>query len=255
MPLTIIKPRRLYQHVADQLRALIDTGEYAVGDRLPTERELAVRLGVSRPTVREALIALEVNGRVRIRVGSGIYVLAPPSRLEAPVAPIAGPFDLLRARALIEGEVAARAAERISKSDIATLDHILDDMDDAAHPGPTTLSLDRAFHIAVADILGNDAITKIVGDLFDQRINPYFEGLARHFENAASWQSALGEHRSVRNALAKGDAATARTAMQSHMQNAQERFSRAFGDGVPSVPVEPLVQAQAAVVTKRRKSQ
>ena len=73
MPLEAIEPRRLYRQIADQLRHLIDQGEYAVGSRLPAERVLADRLGVSRPTVREALIALEVEGRLKIRVGSGIF--------------------------------------------------------------------------------------------------------------------------------------------------------------------------------------
>ena len=77
MPLEAVEARRLYRQVADQLRALIDSGEYGVGSRLPTERDLAEQLKVSRPTVREALIALEVEGRVRIRVGSGIYVSEP----------------------------------------------------------------------------------------------------------------------------------------------------------------------------------
>ncbi|TIU09927.1 MAG: winged helix-turn-helix transcriptional regulator, partial [Mesorhizobium sp.] len=62
MPIQAVEPRRLYRQIADQLRQLIDAGEFAVGDRLPTERELADQLGISRPTVREALIALEVEG-------------------------------------------------------------------------------------------------------------------------------------------------------------------------------------------------
>ena len=64
----------LYRQVADQIRTLIESGEFAVGERLPGERELAEKLGVSRPTIREALIALEVEGLVHIRMGSGIYV-------------------------------------------------------------------------------------------------------------------------------------------------------------------------------------
>ncbi|TIX85399.1 MAG: FadR family transcriptional regulator, partial [Mesorhizobium sp.] len=71
MPIQAVEPRRLYRQIADQLRQLIDAGEFAVGERLPTEREPADQLGISRPTVREALIALEVEGRIRIRVGSG----------------------------------------------------------------------------------------------------------------------------------------------------------------------------------------
>jgi DNA-binding FadR family transcriptional regulator len=76
MPLQTIEPRRLYRQIADQLRVLIDGGEFPAGARLPPERDLAVQLGVSRPSVREALIALEVEGRVEVRMGSGIYVRA-----------------------------------------------------------------------------------------------------------------------------------------------------------------------------------
>ena len=99
MPLEAVEASRLYRQVADQLRSLIDSGEYAVGSRLPTERELAEQLKISRPTVREALIALEVEGRVRIRVGSGIYVTEPADAAPAPSAVIEGPFELLRAMA------------------------------------------------------------------------------------------------------------------------------------------------------------
>src|SRR5712671_6895877 len=74
MPIQTIEPRRLYRQIADQLRSLIEHGEYKVGTRLPPERDLATQLGVSRPSVREALIALEVEGLVEVRMGSGVYV-------------------------------------------------------------------------------------------------------------------------------------------------------------------------------------
>ena len=77
MPFQRIEPRRLYRQIADQIRGLIRSGEFAAGARLPPERDLAKQLGVSRPSVREALIALEVEGLVEVRIGSGIYVLAP----------------------------------------------------------------------------------------------------------------------------------------------------------------------------------
>ena len=113
MPLEAIEPRRLYRQIADQIRQLIDRGEYPVGGRLPAERELADMRGVSRPTVREALIALEVEGRLRIKVGSGIYVNAPPaSEQEAHAGTIEGPFEVLRARAFVESAVAEEAARK-----------------------------------------------------------------------------------------------------------------------------------------------
>ena len=77
MPLQAVEPQRLYRKIADQLRSLVSAGEFVVGHRLPAERDLAVQLGVSRPSVREALIALEVEGVIEVRTGSGIYVRAP----------------------------------------------------------------------------------------------------------------------------------------------------------------------------------
>src|SRR3954468_149124 len=103
MPLQAVESQRLYRQIAEQIRALIARGEFATGSRLPAERDLARQLGVSRPSVREALIALEVEGLVDVRIGSGIYVRAPDAAVatDAPEA-AAGPFELLRARYVIE---------------------------------------------------------------------------------------------------------------------------------------------------------
>ncbi len=249
MPIEAIEPRRLYRQVAEQLRSLMDSGEFAVGSRLPAERELANQLGVSRPTVREALIALEVDGRVRIRVGSGIYVLPRPVEAQPLSAtPIAGPFEIIAARALFEGAIAHQVGSIATVTDIDNLDMILDGMRRIRHPDPQSVAADRAFHVALADILGNDAVTKVVGDLFDQRINPYFARLARHFEDAGSWTAALDEHQIIRNCLAKNDAEGARASMQSHLQKSQIRFSRTFGEA----PAATLKRTEARPVTKPR---
>jgi DNA-binding FadR family transcriptional regulator len=72
MPIQTVEPQRLYRQIAEQLRQLMSSGEFAVGSRLPAERDLATQLGVSRPSVREALIALEVEGMIEVRTGSGI---------------------------------------------------------------------------------------------------------------------------------------------------------------------------------------
>jgi DNA-binding FadR family transcriptional regulator len=261
-------PRRLYRQVADQLRQMIDSGEYPVGGRLPTERELAASLGISRPTVREALIALEVDGRVRIRVGSGIYVLpqpptpatgGPASDLVAPVLPVAGAFEILAARALVEGAIAEQVASRATPADIDAIDAALARLRAVSGARAESIDADRAFHLAIAAALGNDAITKVVADLFDQRINPYFARLASHFENAASWSAALAEHTAIRDRLAARDPAGARIAMHEHLQCSQERFSTAFGDiRAPEATHRlPVARATAthekSAVTLRRK--
>src|SRR6266568_9235541 len=108
MPIHSIEPRRLYRQIADQIRTLIRSREFPAGARLPPERDLARQLGVSRPSVREALIALEVEGYVEVRVGSGVYVLGqrPADRTDTLPAD-SGPSELIRARWLIESECAA----------------------------------------------------------------------------------------------------------------------------------------------------
>src|SRR5512132_3751185 len=98
MPLQAVDSRRLYRQIADQIAALIDRGEYGAGERLPPERDLAKQLGVSRPSVREALIALEVEGYVEVRVGSGVYVVGNVPRASASMPADSGPFELIRAR-------------------------------------------------------------------------------------------------------------------------------------------------------------
>src|SRR5262245_8120713 len=163
-------------------------------------------LGVSRPTVREALIALEVEGRLRIKVGSGIYVIEQqPGGAPIP-EPIAGPFELLKARALVESAVAEEAARLAAGDDIARLDEVLGEAEATPPSWETWIALDRQFHIAVAATLGNAVLVRCVGELFDQRINPYFERLARHFETPTAWQAAQAEHRVVRDAIAAHDA-------------------------------------------------
>jgi DNA-binding FadR family transcriptional regulator len=245
-----VRPRRLYRQVADQLKHLVESGAFAAGDRLPTERELAQQLEISRPTVREALIALEVDGLIDIRMGSGIYVR--PRRVEPDVfaayepavSPIGGPFEILSARALFEGAVAEQAARIATPDSFGAVDAAMSAMESARHPSAERLALDRAFHIALADLLQNDAVTKMIGDLFDQRVHPYFAQLASHFENAGSWGDALAEHATIRDRVAANDSVGAGEAMRLHLMNSQKRFSESFGDGPP--PAEARAASAAA---------
>ena len=109
--------RRLYQQVADRIRAVIHEGQFEVGSRLPPERELALQLGVSRPSLREALIALEIDGRIEIRMGSGVYVCAPPVAAERHTPSLGeSPTELMQARATLEGAVVALAAARVTRA-------------------------------------------------------------------------------------------------------------------------------------------
>ncbi|KPF68117.1 GntR family transcriptional regulator [Bosea sp. AAP35] len=249
MPLEAVGSPRLYRQIADQLRHLIDRREYPVGGRLPPERELAEKLGVSRPSVREALIALEVEGRVRIRMGSGVYVIDRPAG-DLAIAALTdeapeGPFEVLKARELIESAVCAEAGATAGSQDIAILDDILAQMENPELTGDDLVALDRAFHVGIAAVLGNAVLARFVGMLFDQRINPYFRQLASHFENAESWSEALSEHREIRDAIAAGRGHAAQAAMRRHLQRSQERFSQSFGEG-PAPGVQAARRGQAS---------
>ncbi|MBB3310469.1 DNA-binding FadR family transcriptional regulator [Rhizobium sp. BK196] len=227
-----VESRRLYRQVADQIRLMIIRGELAVGHRLPAERDLAERLSVSRPTLREALIVLEVEGYINIRMGSGIYV----TRKSAAEAisnyrePVEGPFELLQARAIIECAISEEAARNAGPQDIALLDKALNAMSGVVEDARAVLVADRAFHTGIAAIVGNATLLRVTGELFDMRMTPYFEKLASHFEGPVSWRTALEEHRVIRDAIAAGDTAGAKAAMRTHLTNSQKRFSESFGE-------------------------
>lgn len=232
MPLQTVENRRLYRQIADQIAALIEKGEYEAGERLPPERDLAKQLGVSRPSVREALIALEVEGYVEVRVGSGVYVSgtragAAPSELPAD----SGPFELIRARWLIEAECAALAAKAATRAQVRAMEEALDQMDAEARRGDMPLASDRLFHLRIAEASGNSALALAVKTLWDQRTGPLFLRLEHHFDTPALWAVALREHREIVAAIARHDGGAARAAMRRHMNQAAKRFSASWGKG------------------------
>ncbi|HEX4883273.1 MAG TPA: FadR/GntR family transcriptional regulator [Casimicrobiaceae bacterium] len=229
MPFQSIEPRRLYRQIADQIRGLIRSGEFQAGARLPPERDLAKQLGVSRPSVREALIALEVEGLVEVRIGSGIYVLSPGQKAPAAGADApAGPFELLRARYVIEGECAALAAKSARKSQVAAIEEALDDMEREHAGGRQPLSADRTFHLRIAEATGNGALVHVIKTLWDERTGPLYQQLEHHYDNPQLWESAMAEHRAVVKAIAAHDAAAAKSAMQRHLNMAYKRFSKGW---------------------------
>jgi DNA-binding FadR family transcriptional regulator len=226
MPLQTVENRRLYRQIADQIAALIEKGEYGAGERLPPERDLAKQLGVSRPSVREALIALEVEGYVEVRVGSGVYVSGPrvgaaPAELSAD----SGPFELIKARSLIEAECAALAAKSATRAQVRAMEEALDEMGAEAARGDMPLASDRLFHLRIAEASGNSALALVVKTLWDQRTGPLFLRLEHHFDTPALWSVAIREHREIVAAIARHDAAGARAAMRRHMKHAAKRFS------------------------------
>jgi DNA-binding FadR family transcriptional regulator len=233
MPLQIVEPQRLYRQIAEQLRSLIASGEISPGKRLPAERDLASQLGVSRPSVREALIALEVEGIIDVRTGSGIYVRScePSTGQTAPRRTDPGewgPLELMRARELVEGEVAALAARNGRRAQIAAIANAHAQMQEEAAAGTIPRAGDEAFHTAVAQACGNEVLRDTVRTYWNARSGPLFERLGDYFETPASWSAALVEHGAVLEAIRSHDAASARHAMQTHLKKAYSRYSASW---------------------------
>ena len=239
MPIETIETRRLYRQIADQITGLIESGEYKPGMRLPAERILAGQLKVSRPSVREALIALEVEGWVDIRGGTGVFVLerTPGVEEEKPSASISasardsagdsppvGPIELLDARDTVEPEVAALAARHASDEMIATLSGILGDMVCCSSTDPRHMDYDHRFHSSLAAATGNAALVQLMETLWAMRLAPLYVQLQNHFHNEAVWQQAILEHREILEAVKTRDAKSARAAMHRHIHNARKRY-------------------------------
>jgi len=238
MPLQTVETSRLYRQIAEQLRGLIAGGEFCAGTRLPAERDLARQLGVSRPSVREALIALEVEGWVEVRTGSGIYV-QPQERRSGARAPRNGtgtdwgPLELMRARELVEGEVAALAARHARKAQVGAMASALKQMQEEAAAGMEPRAGDEAFHTAIAQACGNEVLTDTVRNYWSARHGPLFTRLGDWFENPASWKAAIDEHAAVLEAIRGRAPDAARLAMQQHLKKATARYSASWRQANP----------------------
>jgi GntR family transcriptional regulator, transcriptional repressor for pyruvate dehydrogenase complex len=233
MPPTIKQPeRRLYLQVADQIRNVIDQGKFEPGTRLPPERELAVQLGVSRPSLREALLALEIEGRVEIRMGSGVYVCTPPSGSPSEAVPMGeSPSELMHARSVLEGSIITLAAARATRQGLDQVKACLEAMRHEVSRGQPPVEADRRFHMAVAEMTGNSVLVRLVGELFDGRHGLILSKLTRRVESVRTWETALREHEAIYQALEARDPQEAVAAMFWHLSASRERW---IGDDAAS---------------------
>jgi len=232
MPLQALEPRRLYRQIADQISVLISDGEYTPGARLPPERDLARQLGVSRPSVREALIALEVEGLLDVRVGSGIYVTDPgKQRRDDALQGDYGPFEVIRARRLIEGECAALAAKNASPAQLRAIREAHAEVVEESKRHHNPLDADRLFHVRVAEASGNSALVLVVQTLWDQRMGPLYRSLERKLEYPKMAAETIREHRAIVSAFVRRDARAARFAMRRHMDQTHNRYIKEWNIG------------------------
>ncbi|HVJ07650.1 MAG TPA: FadR/GntR family transcriptional regulator [Acidisarcina sp.] len=220
-----IATQRLYQQVASRIEDLIASGKISAGKRLPSEKELARQLGVSRPTIREAMIALEISGLVEVRTGSGIYVSkhTPARAIILDSGP--GPFELLNARLLIEGEIAANVAVLATPEDVQEIGQTIEEMERVMEEGGHGRDADQAFHKRIASVMGNSVLTGLVETLWSNMFNPMFTKLSERTGLLRNQEATVRDHKAILAAIATGDALGARTAMRQHLLRVKETLS------------------------------
>ncbi len=243
---------RIYSRIADRIAGLIEAGRFKPGDLLPPERELAKRLGVSRSSVREALIALEVLGHVEVRVGHGVTVLSRPRDDAVANGDVMGqatrsgiwrvderlglpaideeveipPFALLSARRLIEPETAQLAARHATDEQIELIRVAFQRNVQDNQRGAVDNLGDRLFHIRIAEASGNAAYAVQIRYLLGHRYGALFRRLQSLYTPDDMPKRSQNEHASVLAAIEKHDARAARMAMRQHLDAVIGIFSR-----------------------------
>ena len=236
MPLQAVEPRRLYRQIADQIARLIASGEFPPGARLPAERELAASLGVSRASVREAIISLEMGGLVEVRVGTGIFVTTMVALSVAARDAGPGPFELLQARKLVEGEIAALAATKAREQDLQVLRQSLARMEAHVDDFAIREASDREFHLGIAKATGNSSLELVVEGLWAQRAELWGR-MQRHFHTNELAHKTIRDHAAILEAIEARDPDAARAAMHRHLTRVVREFQRGLDDRERRAPV------------------
>ena len=221
---------RVSQVIVDQIKLLIRDGRLQPGDRLPSERELCQRFGVSRVTVREALRVLEAGGLLTIRVGAhgGAFLTSPTTeRLSAGLADLISVSTLTaanvtEARIIVELGILPLTVERATAEDIAELLAMVDEAERALKAGTYSVEMSAAFHIRVAECTHNPAITMLVQSFH----GPLLMSLAESHQSAPMSSRGIDEHRKLAQAIKDRDLAAALEVATTHLDRTARRVSR-----------------------------
>ncbi|MEO0487769.1 MAG: FCD domain-containing protein [Pseudomonadota bacterium] len=225
MPFEKIETAKVSQSIIDQIERLILRGVLTPGERLPSERDLAARFGVSRPSVREAMTDLQAAGLVETRANAGIFVsdvlgsAFSPALMGLFARHDEAVFDYLSLRRDMEGLAAERAARHASDTDLAVITDIMDRME-AAHKkrsGDEEAALDAEFHLAIIEAAHNVVLLHLMRSVFSLLRNGVFYNRKIMFRQRATRESLLDQHRAIYRALMDRDPPTARQAVTDHL--------------------------------------
>lgn len=210
---------RLYRRIAATLMDELRAGRYPVGARMPSERELAVQMGVSRPIIREALLAMEVMGVIEVRVGSGAYVVNLPQDAQAASqAAEVTPIELIQARMIFEGESASLAAHNISDEELVLLEQAVAEMRKEDQGFDTWQAAVTDFHMTLARATRNAAIEQSVRDLWEMRSRSAACRQMLEHARRQNYRHSVEQHVQILAALKAHDAHAARAAVRMHLE-------------------------------------
>jgi len=235
---------KLADRVTQQLQSLITRRTFRPGDRLPSERELGSRLGVSRTVVREALRALATKGLVEVRDGAGAYVRAPSTDLVSELLGICISHmetgdvtsgHILEMRRILEIEMSGLAAKRRGAEDLTELERLLGLMARSGSSREEWAKMDYEFHDRVAFASKNPLFPIVLRSISEVLMRGRLMGV-----RLPDYQSkALYHHRNIFEALTAGSVRKARAAMEGHLQEAEETMRRALAAGTPGRAAVP----------------
>jgi DNA-binding FadR family transcriptional regulator len=225
MDLPTLKVERLYRQISNLLINCIKQGQFPAGAILPPERELAKQLGVSRSSIREALIALEITGWVEIRTGNGVYVMNPLPQSES--APAEEEFSLkalIQARQVYEAMTAELAARNGSDDQRAELQEITQDLILLHVNDDKFLREDKRFHLLIAEMTGNEVLRDMMEYLWNKRKSSRFVRLESHYAESDFPREMNQDHADIAAAIIARDAPQARACMERHLQHVYDRL-------------------------------
>jgi len=228
--LTPITKARHYKGVVEQIRRSIESGELEEGDRLPSERELATGLGISRGAVREAISALETAGTVEIRPGVGIFLREGDTKhLVSEIDGILHPrnthlVEMLELRQGVETQAAYLAALRADWQSVGRIEASYRSLEEAVGRGQIGTEEDFAFHLAIVEASANRMLGEVI-QLVSARFRDGIEESRRESMSVPGQsQAILLEHADVLQAIKVGDAGRARDSMWKHLENVRARY-------------------------------
>ncbi|WP_050605252.1 FadR/GntR family transcriptional regulator [Ruegeria sp. 6PALISEP08] len=225
MPFHKVETEKLSLAVVRQIELLILRGILRPGERLPSERELAERMGVSRPSLRDAISELQAQGLLAAKAGSGIYVAEvlgsafSPALIRLFGSHDEAVFDYLSFRRDMEGLAAERAARLGSDSDLKVVQAVFDKMQ-AAHDRNAAhdeAQLDAEFHMAIIEASHNVVMLHMMRSMYDLLIQGVFYNRQTMFQQRATREAILDQHRAINGALQARDPSAARNAIEQHL--------------------------------------